>query len=78
MIVDRRCAMKYGARNQLVGKVKEIKRGTVMSQIRLTIPTGSQVSSVMTKDSLDELGIKEGDTVKVIVKAVNVLLVREN
>ena len=69
--------MKYGARNQLVGKVKDIKRGTVMSQIRLTIPAGSSVSSVMTIDSLDELGIKEGDTVKVVVKAVNVLLVRE-
>ena len=69
--------MKYGARNQLVGKVKEIKRGTVMSQIRLDIPAGSQVSSVMTKDSLEELGIKEGDTVKVVVKAVNVLLVKE-
>lgn len=69
--------MKYGARNQLVGKVKEIKRGTVMSQIRLDIPAGSSVSSVMTTDSLDELGIKEGDTVKIVVKAVNVLLVRE-
>ena len=70
--------MKYGARNQLAGRVKEIKRGTVMSQIRLDIPAGSKVSSVMTTDSLDELGIKEGDTVKVVVKAVNVLLVRED
>jgi molybdopterin-binding protein len=69
--------MKYGARNQLIGKVKEIKRGTVMSQIRLDIPAGSSVSSVMTEDSLEELGIKEGDTVKVVIKAVNVLLVRE-
>ena len=69
--------MKYGARNQLVGEVKDIKRGTVMSQIRLTIPAGSSVSSVMTIDSLEELGIKEGDTVKVVVKAVNVLLVKE-
>jgi molybdopterin-binding protein len=69
--------MKYGARNQLVGKVKEIKRGTVMSQIILDIPAGSKVSSVMTIDSLDELGIKKGDTVKVVVKAVNVLLVKE-
>jgi len=33
--------------------------------------------SVMTKESLEDLGIKEGDTVKVIVKAVNVLLVKE-
>lgn len=69
--------MKYGARNQLVGKVIKVKRGTVMSQVRLDIPAGSSVSSVMTIDSLDELGIKEGDTVKVVIKAVNVLLVKE-
>lgn len=69
--------MKYGARNQLRGKVKEIKRGTVMSQVRLEIPPASLMSSVMTIDSLTDLGIKEGDEVKIVVKAVNVLLVRE-
>ena len=69
--------MKYGARNQLEGKVVEIKRGTLMSRVRLDIPSGSSMNSVMTLESLDDLGIKEGDTVKIIVKAVNVLLVRE-
>jgi len=70
-------AMKYGARNQLTGKVTEIKKGTMMCQVRLDIPTGSKMSSVMTIDSLNDLGIKEGDTVKIVVKAVNVLLVKE-
>ncbi|MGB2696631.1 MAG: TOBE domain-containing protein [Candidatus Zixiibacteriota bacterium] len=69
--------MKYGARNQLTGKVKEIKRGTVMSQVKLEIPSASFMSSVMTLDSLNDLGIKEGDEVKIVVKAVNVLLVKE-
>lgn len=69
--------MKYGARNQLRGKVKEIKRGTVMSQVKLEIPSASLMSSVMTIDSLNDLGIKEGDDVKIIVKAINVLLVKE-
>jgi molybdopterin-binding protein len=31
---------------------------------------------VMTLDSLKELGVKKGDKVEVIVKAVNVLLIR--
>jgi molybdopterin-binding protein len=69
--------MKYGARNQLVGRVVDIKRGTVMSQIKFSIPADSSMSSVMTLESLDELGIKEGDTVRAVVKAVNVLLVKE-
>jgi len=69
--------MKYGARNQLTGKVVEIKKGTVMCQVRLEIPAKSPMASVMTMDSLEELGLKVGDSVKVVVKAVNVLLVTE-
>ncbi len=69
--------MKYGARNQLTGKVTEIKKGTVMCQVRFEIPADSKMSSVMTIDSLEDLGINKGDTVTVIVKAVNVLLVKE-
>lgn len=69
--------MKYGARNQLIGKVTNIKKDTVMCQVKLEIPTNSSMSSVMTLDSLNELNINEGDNVKVVVKAVNVLLVKE-
>ncbi|UCB51608.1 MAG: TOBE domain-containing protein [Candidatus Zixiibacteriota bacterium] len=69
--------MKYGARNQLTGKVTEIKKGTMMCQVKLEIPADSKMSSVMTIDSLDDLNIREGDSVKVVVKAVNVLLVKE-
>jgi molybdopterin-binding protein len=68
--------MKAGARNQIVGTVKEIKKGDLMCQVKLDIPA-SQVTSVMTADSLDDLGLKKGDKVQVLVKAVNVLLVRE-
>lgn len=69
--------MKYGARNQLIGKVTEIKKGTVMCQVRLEVAAGATMNSVMTLESLDDLGIKVGDNVKVVVKAVNVLLVKE-
>ena len=69
--------MKYGAKNQLAGTVTGIKRGTVMSQVNLEIKADASVSSVLTLEALDELGISEGDQVKVIVKAVNVLLIKE-
>jgi molybdopterin-binding protein len=69
--------MKIGARNRLEGNVVEIKRGTVMCQVRVQIAGGAQMESVMTNDSLDDLGIKVGDKVRVAVKAVNVLLIKE-
>lgn len=69
--------MKYGARNQLQGTITKVKKGDVMSQITLTVKADSIMNSVMTVESLEDLGIKEGDTVKVVVKAINVLLVKE-
>jgi molybdopterin-binding protein len=69
--------MKIGARNRLQGKVTDIKRGSVMCQVKVEIAGGAQMESVMTLDSLDELGIKPGDSVRVAVKAVNVLLIKD-
>ena len=69
--------MKYGARNQIVGKVESIKKGTVMSEVKLKVLTCDFMESVMTMNSLKELGIKKGDKVRIVVKAVNVLLVKE-
>ena len=68
--------MKIGARNQILGTVTEIKKGSVMCQIKLDVPA-SKMSSVMTLDSLDELGLKKGDQVRVVVKAINVLLMKD-
>jgi molybdopterin-binding protein len=69
--------MKIGARNRLEGQVTEIKRGTLMCQVKVKIAGGASMESVMTLDSLAELGIKEGDTVRVAVKAVNVMLIKD-
>jgi molybdopterin-binding protein len=47
-----------------------------MCLVKLEVPARSRMASVMTLESLDELGIKKGDHVEVIVKAVNVLLIK--
>lgn len=69
--------MKYGARNQLDGVVKAVKKGDVMGQVNIDIPAASRMGSVMTVDSINDLGLQVGDKVKVIVKAISVLVVKE-
>lgn len=69
--------MEVGARNRLTGQVAEIKRGTVMCQVRVRVAGDAVMESVMTLDSLDEMALQIGDTVQVAVKAVNVLLLKE-
>lgn len=68
--------MKIGARNKGMAKVTAIKKGGVMAQVDLEVPAQA-MSSVLTNDSLEELGLKVGDQVRVVVKAIHVLLVKE-
>jgi molybdopterin-binding protein len=68
--------MKVGARNQLKAQVTAIKRGEVMAQIKLVIPAESVMGSVITVESLEEMGLEVGDEVELFVKAVNVLPVK--
>ncbi len=69
--------MRHGARNQLEGEVVDIKKGSIMCQVKVRIPAGATMSSVMTLESLDDLALKKGDKVQVLAKAVNVMLARE-
>ena len=68
--------MKIGARNQIIGTVTEVKKGSVMCQVKLDVPA-SKMASVMTVDSAEEMSLKKGDQVRVIVKAIHVLLLKE-
>jgi molybdopterin-binding protein len=69
--------MKYGARNQLMGEVTNIKEGAVMCEVKLKVVSCDTMESVMTMESLKDMGIKKGDKVRIVVKAINVLLVKE-
>ena len=66
--------MRYGARNQLRGEVVEIKKGDVMCQVKVKILADASMCSVMTVESLADLGLQNGSQVNIIAKAVNVLL----
>ena len=69
--------MKYGARNRLQGKVKSVKKGDVMSLVKVEITAPGEMASVLTTESLEELGLKPGDKIDLIVKAIHVLAVKE-
>lgn len=69
--------MKISARNQLKGTVKEIKPGPVNSQVTVDIGGGNVITSMITTDSVKELGLSEGGTVHVVIKASEVMLATE-
>ena len=68
--------MKYGARNQIKAKVKAVKKGDVMSLVKFEVTAAHEMASVLTSESVDDLALKPGDEVLLVVKAIHVLPVR--
>jgi len=66
--------MKLSARNCLKGKVKKIVAGAVNSEIFLELPGGVIITSIVTKDAVESLGLKEGKDAYAVIKASNVML----
>ncbi|WP_322081643.1 TOBE domain-containing protein [Burkholderia sp. BCC1972] len=69
-----RIGMKTSARNQLFGKVASIVRGTVNDEVTLTLPGGQPVVAVLTHESAEALGLREGADACALVKASWVVL----
>jgi molybdopterin-binding protein len=69
-----RTAMRISARNQIKGTVIEVKKGATTSHVRVDIGNGQIVTSSITNESVDELGIKAKDKVTVVVKASDVMI----
>lgn len=66
--------MKLSAKNQLKGTVKSITTGAVNSEIVIELPGGSAITSIITKSSVESLGLKVGGTAYAIIKASNVIV----
>ena len=69
--------MKYGARNKITAKVKSVKKGEVMSLVKFDNISASELASVLTVESVEDLDLKPGDEVQLIIKAIHVLPVKE-
>jgi molybdopterin-binding protein len=66
--------MKISARNVLKGKVRDVKHGSVNSEVMLELPGGVQIVSIITKKSAQDLRLSKGKEVYAVVKATNVMI----
>ena len=65
--------MKLSARNQLPGTIEQIHLGGIMARIVLKVGDNT-IESVITRQSVEELGLKEGDTVLAVIKSTEVMI----
>ena len=65
--------MRLSARNQIKGTVVEVTKGATTSHVRVDIG-GTVMMSSITNEAVDDLGIKAGGKVIVVVKASDVMI----
>ena len=66
--------MKLSARNMLKGQVVEVKKGAIAAQVRVDIGGGNVLTSMVTVDAVEDLGLRQGDQVSVVIKSTEVML----
>jgi molybdopterin-binding protein len=69
--------MKTGARNSLEGKVTSIKSDEIMTLVKFEVAAPHEMASVLTTESLKDMDLKVGDRIRLVVKAIHVLPIKE-
>ena len=66
--------MKISARNRLKGKIVEITKGATTAHVHIDIGNGSIVTSSITNEAVDELGLTVGSAAYAVIKASDVMV----
>ncbi len=66
--------MKLSARNQLSGKVVAVTKGQTTAHVRIDVGHGVVITSSITNEAVDDLGLKVGDAAFAVVKASDVMI----
>ena len=69
--------MKVSARNIATGKVTSVEKGAVAAVVKVEVRGPITFTSMITKDAVDDLGLKRGDKASVIVKSTEVIIAKE-
>lgn len=75
LLLIRRMALKTSARNQFLGRVSQVKPGTVNDEIELEVAGGQTIVAIVTHDSVDDLGLSVGVEAFALVKASSIIVV---
>lgn len=66
--------MSISARNVLKGKVKKVTHGMVNSEVVIELEGGTEIVSIITKQSAEDLALAGGKEVHAVIKASNVMI----
>jgi molybdopterin-binding protein len=68
--------MKLSARNQIKGRVVEVRKGATTAHVRIDIGNGVVITSSITNVAVDDLGLAAGDEAIAVIKASDVMVAK--
>ena len=68
--------MKLTSRNQIKGKLVEVRKGQTTAHVRIDIGNGVIITSSITNEAVDELGLAVGDEAIAVIKASDVMVAK--
>lgn len=66
--------MKLSARNQIKGRVVDVRKSATTSHVRIDIGNGVVIVSSITNEAVDDLALKAGDEAYAVIKASDVMV----
>jgi molybdopterin-binding protein len=71
--VERKRFRRTSGRNQLVGRIVDVKISGLLAQVKLSIG-GQQITSIITAEAAREMGLRKGQTAAALVKSTEVMI----
>jgi len=68
--------MRLSARNQFKGKIVSVEKGVITAKVKVEVKVPVTVTAVITKEAVEDLGLKVGDEVSAIVKSTEIMIAK--
>jgi len=73
---SRKAIMKLSARNQIKGRIVDIRKGATTAHVKIDIGNGVTVTSSIADDAVGELSLVVGDETIAAIKASDVMVAK--
>jgi molybdate transport system regulatory protein len=69
--------LKISARNKLKGTVQTVDKGIITAKVKIKIEAPVVVTAIISKEAVEELDVKAGDSIEAVIKATEVMVAKE-
>jgi molybdate transport system regulatory protein len=69
--------LKISARNRLKGTVEKVEKGIITAKVKIKIDAPAVITAIVSKEAVEELDVKVGDSIEAVIKATEVMVAKE-